>query len=278
MKKNKQHRFWKTIQESPLYRFSLIFLVVLILISLLAPLFPYSPTATNTKAMWQGPSLEHWFGTDELGRDYFSRVIYGGRVSLIVGFSAMLASTFIGTLVGVVSGYFGGWVDNILMRLVEILSSIPWLVLVIVLSVFLRPGLMTIIIVIGGFSWMGISRLIRAETLSVKNRDYVVYSEFIGESRWKIIWRHIIPNILPILIVVATNSISGAIMTESALSFLGMGIQHPMSSWGSLLQNAQSSLQKAPYMAIIPGLFVLLTIYSINNLSEAFKSYIQREG
>lgn len=278
MKKNKQHRFWKTIQESPLYRFSLIFLVVLILISLLAPLFPYSPTATNTKAMWQGPSLEHWFGTDELGRDYFSRVIYGGRVSLIVGFSAMLASTFIGTLVGVVSGYFGGWVDNILMRLVEILSSIPWLVLVIVLSVFLRPGLMTIIIVIGGFSWMGISRLIRAETLSVKNRDYVVYSEFIGESRWKIIWRHIIPNILPILIVVATNSISGAIMTESALSFLGMGIQQPMSSWGSLLQNAQSSLQKAPYMAIIPGLFVLLTIYSINNLSEAFKSYIQREG
>lgn len=190
----------------------------------------------------------------------------------------MLASTFIGTLVGVVSGYFGGWVDNILMRLVEILSSIPWLVLVIVLSVFLRPGLMTIIIVIGGFSWMGISRLIRAETLSVKNRDYVVYSEFIGESRWKIIWRHIIPNILPILIVAATNSISGAIMTESALSFLGMGIQQPMSSWGSLLQNAQSSLQKAPYMAIIPGLFVLLTIYSINNLSEAFKSYIQREG
>lgn len=278
MKKNKQHRFWKTIQESPLYRFSLIFLVVLILISLLAPLFPYSPTATNTKAMWQGPSLEHWFGTDELGRDYFSRVIYGGRVSLIVGFSAMLALTFIGTLVGVVSGYFGGWVDNILMRLVEILSSIPWLVLVIVLSVFLRPGLMTIIIVIGGFSWMGISRLIRAETLSVKNRDYVVYSEFIGESRWKIIWRHIIPNILPILIVAATNSISGAIMTESALSFLGMGIQQPMSSWGSLLQNAQSSLQKAPYMAIIPGLFVLLTIYSINNLSEAFKSYIQREG
>ncbi|WP_307976139.1 ABC transporter permease [uncultured Streptococcus sp.] len=278
MKKNKQYRFWKTIQESPLYRFSLIFLVVLILISLLAPLFPYSPTATNTKAMWQGPSLEHWFGTDELGRDYFSRVIYGGRVSLIVGFSAMLALTFIGTLVGVVSGYFGGWVDNILMRLVEILSSIPWLVLVIVLSVFLRPGLMTIIIVIGGFSWMGISRLIRAETLSVKNRDYVVYSEFIGESRWKIIWRHIIPNILPILIVAATNSISGAIMTESALSFLGMGIQQPMSSWGSLLQNAQSSLQKAPYMAIIPGLFVLLTIYSINNLSEAFKSYIQREG
>lgn len=267
----------RAIVSSRLNAFSFFFLLILIVLSIAAPLFPFSPTATDVTNVWQAPSLSHWFGTDDLGRDYFIRVIYGGRVSLIVAISAMLASTFIGTLVGVVSGYFGGWVDNVLMRLVEILSSIPWLVLVIVLSVFLRPGLTTIIIVIGGFSWMGISRLIRAETLSVKNREYVVYSEFIGESRTNIILRHIIPNILPTLIVAATNSISSAIMTESALSFLGMGIQQPMSSWGSLLQNAQSSLQRAPYMAILPGLFVLLTIYSINNLSEVFKSYIQRE-
>ncbi|AXQ79341.1 ABC transporter permease [Streptococcus chenjunshii] len=270
-------KIWRAILSSRLNAFSFFFLLFLIILSVAAPLFPFSPTATDVTNVWQGPSLSHWFGTDDLGRDYFIRVIYGGRVSLIVAISAMLASTFIGTLVGVLSGYFGGWVDNILMRLVEILSSIPWLVLVIVLSVFLRPSLTTIIIVIGGFSWMGISRLIRAEILSVKNREYVVYSEFIGESRTKIILRHIIPNILPTLIVAATNSISSAIMTESALSFLGMGIQHPMSSWGSLLQNAQSSLQRAPYMAILPGLFVLLTIYSINNLSEVFKSYIQRE-
>lgn len=270
-------KIWRAIVSTRLSAFSFFFLLILIILSIAAPLFPFSPTATDVTNVWQGPSLSHWFGTDDLGRDYFIRVIYGGRVSLIVAISAMLASTFIGTLVGVVSGYFGGWVDNVLMRLVEILSSIPWLVLVIVLSVFLRPGLTTIIIVIGGFSWMGISRLIRAETLSVKNREYVVYSEFIGESRAKIILRHIIPNILPTLIVAATNSISSAIMTESALSFLGMGIQQPMSSWGSLLQNAQSSLQRAPYMAILPGLFVLLTIYSINNLSEVFKSYIQRE-
>lgn len=270
-------KIWRAIVSSRLNAFSFFFLLILIVLSIAAPLFPFSPTATDVTNVWQAPSLSHWFGTDDLGRDYFIRVIYGGRVSLIVAISAMLASTFIGTLVGVVSGYFGGWVDNVLMRLVEILSSIPWLVLVIVLSVFLRPGLTTIIIVIGGFSWMGISRLIRAETLSVKNREYVVYSEFIGESRTNIILRHIFPNILPTLIVAATNSISSAIMTESALSFLGMGIQQPMSSWGSLLQNAQSSLQRAPYMAILPGLFVLLTIYSINNLSEVFKSYIQRE-
>ncbi|MEX2805670.1 ABC transporter permease [Streptococcus sp. H31] len=270
-------KIWRAILSSRLNAFSFFFLLFLIILSVAAPLFPFSPTATDVTNVWQGPSLSHWFGTDDLGRDYFIRVIYGGCVSLIVAISAMLASTLIGTLVGVLSGYFGGWVDNILMRLVEILSSIPWLVLVIVLSVFLRPGLTTIIIVIGGFSWMGISRLIRAEILSVKNREYVIYSEFIGESRTKIILRHIIPNILPTLIVAATNSISSAIMTESALSFLGMGIQYPMSSWGSLLQNAQSSLQRAPHMAILPGVFILLTIYSINNLSEVFKSYIQRE-
>lgn len=276
MKKSLQV-FWQGIISSRLLLFSFSFLVLLIILSITAPLFPFSPTETNVKSVWQGPNLQHWFGTDDLGRDYFIRVLYGGRVSLIVGLSAMLASIFIGTLVGVVSGYFGGWVDNLLMRLVEILSSIPWLVLVIVFSVFLKPGLLTIIVVIGGFSWMGISRLIRAETLSVKHRDYVVYSEFIGESKVKIILRHVIPNILPTLIVAATNSVSGAIMTESALSFLGMGIQQPMSSWGSLLQNAQSSLQRAPHMAILPGLFVLLTIYSINNLSELFKSLVQRE-
>lgn len=270
-------KFWQALKTSPLYTFSFLFLVILIFLSLVAPLFPFSPTATNVSNAWQNPSFDHWFGTDELGRDYFIRVLYGGRVSLIVGISAMLASTFIGTLVGVTSGYFGGWIDNLLMRLVEILSSIPWLVLVIVLSVFLRPGLTTIIIVIGCFSWMGLSRLIRAETLSVKNREYIIYSEFIGESKWRIMIRHVIPNILPTLIVAATNAISGAIMTESTLSFLGVGIQQPMSSWGSLLQNAQSSLQRAPHMAILPGLFVLLTIYSINSFSEFIKSYIQRE-
>lgn len=268
----------KMVLASPLYTLSFVFLSLLFLLSTAAPFFPFSPTETNVEAILQSPSSQHWFGTDNLGRDYFIRVLYGGRISLIVGFSAMFASTFIGVLVGVLSGYFGGWLDNSLMRLVDILSSIPWLILVIVLSVFLRPGLVTIVVVIGCFSWMGISRLIRAEVLSVKQRDYVVYSRFIGESWWKILGRHLIPNIIPTVIIAATNSISAAIMTESALSYLGMGIQQPMSSWGSLLQTAQRDLQKAPHMAILPGLFVLLTICSINQLSELVKTYIQREG
>ena len=267
----------RVIFSSPVYAFSFIFLMLLILLSLSAPLFPFDPNLTNVSQMNQGPSIVHWFGTDEVGRDYFIRVVYGGRVSLIVGLLAMLTATTIGVTVGLLAGYFGGWLDSLLMRLVDVLSAIPWLVLVIVLSVFLKPGLTTIVIVIGGFSWMSIARLIRGETLSAKEREYVIYGQFLGHSPVKIIFQHVLPSVLPTLIVAASASISGAIMTESALSFLGMGIQQPMSSWGSLLQNAQSSLQRAPYMAILPGIFVIFTIYAFNNLGDMLKRILQRE-
>jgi len=272
---NTSHSSFKSILRHPIYLLSAIFLLVLICLSLVAPLLPLDPTATNVSQMSQPPSWQHLFGTDEVGRDYFIRVVYGGRVSLLVGILAMLTATFIGTVIGLVAGYFGGWLDNVLMRAVDVLSAIPWLVLVIVLSVFLKPGLSTIVIVIGGFSWMSIARLIRAETLAAKERDYVAYGQFIGQKSLTIIAKHVFPSVLPTLIVAATNSISSAIMTESALSFLGMGIQQPMSSWGSLLQNAQATLQSAPYMAILPGLFVVLTVYSFNNLGDFVKSRLQ---
>lgn len=267
----------RTILSSPVYLFSVIFLTLLIILSLAAPLIPIDPNATDVSNMSQPPSWTHLFGTDEVGRDYFIRVVYGGRVSLFVGVLAMITATCIGTLVGLTAGYFGGWIDSLLMRIVDVLSSIPWLVLVIVLSVFLRPGLTTIIIVIGGFSWMSIARLIRGETLAAKEREYVAYGKFIGRSAISIIFKHIFPAVLPTLIVAATASISSAIMTESALSFLGLGIQQPMASWGSLLQNAQNSLQRAPYMAILPGLFVIFTIYSFNNIGDMIKHVLQRE-
>ena len=273
--------FFKQLKEelfsSPLYLFSVLFLLLLVALSLLAPVLPLDPNTTNVSQMNQPPSFDHLFGTDNVGRDYFARVLYGGRISLLVGVLAMLASVLIGSLVGIVAGYFGGLMDSILMRTVDVLSSIPWLVLVIVLSVFLKPGLTTIIIVIGGFSWMRISRLIRAETLSAKTHDYVSYARFIGVKPLTIIRRHILPSILPTLIVAASSSISSAIMTESALSFLGIGIQQPLASWGSLLQNAQSTLQSAPYMAILPGLFILLTIYSFNNVGDLIRDSLRKE-
>lgn len=255
----------------------LCFLSGLFLLSLLAPLLPFDPTLTDVGAISQAPSLTHFFGTDEVGRDYFIRVIYGGRISLLVGVLAMLTAISIGTIVGVVAGFFGGWVDSLLMRMVDILSAIPWLVLVIVLSVFLKPGLTTVVIVIGGFSWMSIARLLRGETLAAKERKYVEYAVFIGERNGRIMFRHILPQILPTLLVAATTSISTAIMTESALSFLGLGIQQPMASWGSLLQNAQSMLQRAPHMALLPGLFVALTVFSFNRLGEFLRVILLRE-
>lgn len=255
--------------------FSIVFLALIALVSIFAFLYPYDPNKTNVSIMLQAPSLQHIFGTDELGRDYLARAIYGGRVSLLVGILAMVISTSIGVLVGTVSGYFGGKIDNLLMRLVDIISSIPWMILVTVISIFLKPGFRTIIIVIGFFTWMEISRIVRAETLSVKEREYVLYAVSTGEGSMSIIIKHIIPSVFPTIIVAGTTGIANAIMTESSLSFLGIGIQQPMSSWGSLLQNAQSNLQNAPYMAILPGILIVLTIYSFNKLGDVLRVFVE---
>jgi len=254
---------------------SIAFLVFITLLSIFAFLIPMNPDAIDTSSILQAPSLVHLFGTDELGRDYLVRTIYGGRVSLLVGFLAMVISTSIGVGVGTISGYFGGKIDNILMRFVDIISSIPWLILVTIVSIFLKPGLEAIIIVIGMFSWMEISRLVRAETLSIKEREYVLYANSIGESSAITILKHIIPSVFPTIIIASTTSISNAIMTETTLSFLGLGIQQPMSSWGNLLQNAQTNLQSAPYMAILPGLLIVFTIYSFNKIGNVLRVFVE---
>ncbi|MDO4679707.1 MAG: ABC transporter permease [Aerococcus sp.] len=269
--------FFKDFFQSKLNIIAMIFLVLVVGASLIAPLLPIDPNQTNVNALSQAPSAMHLFGTDEVGRDYFMRVLYGGRVSLLVGVLAMLASTLIGLVVGLSAAYFGGIVDTILMRLVDVLSSIPWLILVIVLNVFLTPGLTTVVIVIGAFSWMDTARMIRGQAMSVKTNDYVTYARFIKESVSTIIWRHIFPAIVPLLIVAATNNLAAAIMTESALSFLGLGIQKPMASWGSLLQDAQRHLQSSPYMAILPGLFIMLTIFAFNRIGNSIQQRIGKE-
>ena len=193
---------------------SLVFLIAIIALALLAPILPLDPNTTDVRNMFQPPSPEHWFGTDDIGRDYLSRVIYGGRVSLLVGFLAMITCVCVGVLVGTVSGYCGGWIDSILMRIVDIMSSIPWMVLVTVISLFLKRGLKSIIIVIGFFTWMEIARLVRAETLSLKEREYVMYAKFVGIPGYVIILKHIIPSVLPTIIIAASTGIANAIMTR----------------------------------------------------------------
>lgn len=233
------------------------------------------PNAINVQSMLTGPSKEHWFGTDELGRDYFIRVLYGARVSLLVGILAMLTSLLIGIAVGMCSGYFGGIIDSIFMRIVDVFCAVPWIIMVTVISLLFKRGLVSIIIVIGLFSWMEIARLVRTETMSAKNREYVQYAQLIGVPKWKIMFKHILPIIFPVIITAATSAIANAILVESSMSFLGIGIQPPMASWGSLLQTAQTNLAKAPYMAFIPGLLIVLTICSFNKLGDLLRLYAE---
>ena len=273
--KKRLENVWEALKHDKIAIFSIIFLALILILSLLAPVLPLEPNKTDVAHMLEAPSSTHIFGTDEVGRDYLARVIYGGRVSLLVGVLAMLMSVTIGVTVGILAGYLGGIIDGILMRIVDILQSIPWLILVTVISIFFKQGLVSIIIVIGFFSWMEIARLVRAETLSLKEREYVMYAKFVGIPGYVIILKHIIPSVLPTIIIAASTGIANAIMTESSLSFLGLGIQQPMSSWGSLLQNAQSYMQNAIYMAILPGLLIVLTIFAFNKLGNLLRIFVE---
>lgn len=255
--------------------FAAFFLAIIILISIFIVFVQVDPDAINVTNMLQPMSKQHLFGTDELGRDYLIRVIYGGRVSLLVGVLAMITSVVIGVIVGVVAGYFGGFVDSLLMRIVDVFSAIPWIIMVTVFALLFKKGIISIIIVIGLFSWMEISRMVRAETLSLREREYVQYAEFIGISKVKIMLKHVIPSVFPTIITASTAAIANAIMTESALSFLGLGVQQPMSSWGSLLQSSQQYLQQAPFMAVVPGVLIILTVFSFNKLGDVLRVFVE---
>ncbi|TCU79268.1 peptide/nickel transport system permease protein [Tissierella praeacuta] len=259
------------LKQNKLGIIALIIISILILTSIFAFLSTHDPNKIDVMNSLSFPSKEHIFGTDEMGRDYFARSLYGGRVSLIVGFLSMLISTVIGTIFGTISGYFGGRVDSLIMRCIDILMSIPTFFLILILNAYLKPGIQNIIIIIGLFSWMGIARIVRAETLTVKEREYVLYSKVIGEKPNIIILKHIIPNILPTVIVASTLNIANAILTESSLSFLGLGVRQPDSSWGSMLKYAQGYIGDAPYLALFPGILILLTVLSFNILGDVFR-------
>ena len=259
------HRsIWKDIaseiKANPVAIFAVIFLTVIIIATLLAPLSPYDPNKLDLANKFAGASLEHPFGCDAYGRDYFTRALYGGRVSLLVGFSAMLVTVFIGTTIGIFSGYIGGKLDMLLM---------------IVLNTILKPGMTTLIVVLSLFSWASVARITRAETMSLKERDFVIASKNLGAGNVLIAVKHILPNILGLVIVAASLGVASAILTESSLSFLGLGISIPNASWGSMLQEAQANILDQPQLAIYPGLLILLTVLSFNILGDVLRSALE---
>lgn len=248
----------------------LVFLVFMV--AFLAPLIAtHGPSEINIRNILMGPSLGHPFGTDELGRDVLSRMIYGARVSLKVGFMAVGIATIIGVLLGAAAGYYGGYVDSAIMRVVDIMLSIPTIFLVLAVIAILEPSILNIMIVIGLTSWMEPARLIRAEFISIKEREFVVAARAIGASDGRIIFRHILPNGLSPILVSATMGVGGAILMESALSFLGLGVQPPTPSWGSLLSSGKDNIEIAWWLSAFPGMAILVTVLGYNLLGEGIR-------
>lgn len=262
---------WDQIKKKKSALISLIILITFVIVCTFAFLSPYNPNEIDVANSLQNPSLKHFFGTDNMGRDYFTRALYGGRVSLSVGFCSMLVSTIIGTLVGTICGYLGGWIDNIFMRIIDVLMSIPSFFLILTLNVYLKPSIWSIVLIISLFSWMTVARIIRSETLSIKEREYIICAVSQGIRTRRIIFKHIIPNVLPSVMVSSTINIAQAILMESSLSFLGLGVQEPTASWGSMLQNAQGYMTDVPSLAIFPGLMIFLTVLSFNILGDIAK-------
>ena len=277
MQASRGQAFINRITTHPHRVLASVFLISFSLVALILPLLPLDPEGLDVIHSLAKPSIQHFFGTDEVGRDYFSRVLYGGRVSLMVGFLSMLMSIGLGVMIGLLSGYFGGVVDFFFMRLVDVLSSIPWMILVMVFGMVFGRGLFSLVMVIGLLSWMEMARIIRGEVLSLKEREYVLYARFLGIFPLRILFSHIFPGILPTIITASTAAIASSIMVESALSFLGRGVTAPMSSWGSLLQNAQKFLQKAPHMAILPGILIIITVLSFHQWGEALRESLLLE-
>jgi len=250
----------------------LIVVLLLFAVSLMAPfLTPYDPSAINAWDVLQAPSWKHWFGTDELGRDVLTRVLFGARISLKVGFVAVGIAVLLGTLVGLVAGYYGGWVDSLLMRCVDIMLCFPSFFLILAVIAFLNPSIWIIMAVIGLTGWMGVARLVRAEVLAIREMDYIMAARCIGCSDLRIILRHILPNALSPVLVAATLGVAGAILTESALSFLGIGVQPPTPSWGNILTSGKDYIEFAWWLSLFPGKAILITVLAYNLLGEGIR-------
>jgi len=264
--------FWQRLKRNRLALAGGCVVGLLFVVSLLAPLLaPHEPNAINAWQVLAPPSWQHWFGTDELGRDVLSRVLYGARISLKVGFVAVGIAVSIGTVVGLVSGYYSGVVDTVLMRFVDIMLCFPAFFLILAVITFLEPSIWYIMMVIGLTGWMGVARLVRAETLSIREMDYIMAARCIGCSDLRIIFLHILPNAISPVLVSASLGVAGAILTESALSFLGIGVQPPTPSWGNILTSGKDYIEFAWWLSLFPGMAILVTVLAYNLLGEGIR-------
>ena len=265
-------RPWRRFRRHRMALVGTAILVIFALGSILAPLLtPYEPTQQNLDNRLSPPTWRHPMGTDELGRDLLTRILYGGRISMLIGVLAMSVAITIGTLIGAVAGYYGGRIDSVTMRLTDIAISFPSLFLLILLAAYFGSSLPTIVLVIGLLSWMRVARLVRASFLALKAQQFVEAARCCGARPIRIIAYHMLPNALGPIIVAASLGVAGAILTESALSYLGLGIQPPTATWGSMLRNAQDQMATAPWTAIFPGLMIFLTVIAINYVGDGLR-------
>jgi peptide/nickel transport system permease protein len=262
----------KRVLRNPLAFWGFVIIASVLALALLAPLLsPYDPDAVDVKSILLAPSAAHLMGTDSLGRDVFSRMLYGARISLLVGFVAVGIATVIGVILGAISGYYRGWVDVAIMRLVDVMLSIPTFFLILAVIAFLTPSIWNIMIVIGLTSWMGVTRLVRAEFLSLREREFVLASATLGARDHRLIFRHLLPNSLTPVIVSFVLGVASAVLVESGLSFLGLGVQPPQASWGNILTEGKEYIQFAWWLSFFPGMAILLTVLGYNLLGEGLR-------
>lgn len=265
-------QFWRTFSRNQLAMCGGGVVAVLVVLAVIAPLLaPWDPNRPDTKKILVAPSSSHWFGTDPLGRDVLSRVLYGSRVSLSVGFVSVGIAATIGMLLGAAAGYYGGVVDNVVMRLVDLMLVFPRFFLLLAVLAFLKPSIWTIMTVIGLTGWMGVARLVRAEFLTLREREFVIWSESVGARAPRIIFRHILPNAIAPILVAMTLGIPAAILTEAGLSFLGLGVQPPYATWGNILNDGRDYIEIAWWLTLYPGLAILITVLSYNLMGEGIR-------
>jgi len=247
----------------------LLLTVVLVLVAIAAPLLaPFDPFAQDTSRRLEAPSKQHPLGLDDLGRDVLSRIIWGARVSLRVGFSVVILASLVGVSLGAVSGYFGGWTDTLVMRLTDILLAFPGILLAIALVAVLGPSLNNVILALAIIGWVGYARLVRGQVLKVREMEYVTAAKALGAKAPRVILRHVLPNVINPVIVMATLGLAGAILSEAALSFLGLGVQPPTPSWGAMLTSGRRYLGLANHLAIFPGAAIMLAVMGLNFLGD----------